>query len=80
MTVLGEYSHEPVIAATRFHIVYFKRSLADKDLWRVERGDKALDFIEAHLASKAEANTGSAAIRHYLVGGSLTIADIALLA
>jgi glutathione S-transferase len=65
-----QYSHEPYIATTRYHIVYLKRSLAERETWRVERGEKALDFMEGQLAGGSP----------WLVGESMTIADIALLA
>jgi len=65
-----QYSHEPYIATTRYHVVYLKRSLNQREAWRVERGEKALDLMESHLADG----------RQWLVGETLTIADIALLA
>jgi glutathione S-transferase len=65
-----QYSHEPYVATTRYHIVYLKRSLDQREAWRVERGEKALDFMEGQLAGG----------RKWLVGETLTIADIALLA
>jgi glutathione S-transferase len=64
-----QYSHEPYIATTRYHIVYLKRSLAQREHWRVERGEAALDLMERLLGR-----------RGWFVGDSLTIADIALLA
>jgi glutathione S-transferase len=65
-----QYSHEPYIATTRYHMVYLKRSLDQREAWRVERGEKALDLMEGHFAGG----------RQWLVGETLTIADIALLA
>jgi glutathione S-transferase len=65
-----QYSHEPYVATTRYHVVYLKRSLDQREPWRVERGEKALDFMEGQLAGG----------RKWLVGETLTIADIALLA
>jgi glutathione S-transferase len=64
-----QYSHEPYIATTRYHIVYLKRSLDQREAWRVERGEKALDLMNAHLNE-----------RTWLVGEALSVADIALLA
>jgi glutathione S-transferase len=64
-----QYSHEPYIAVCRFHMLYLKRPKEAREAWRVERGEKALDLMEAHLAS-----------RPFLVGDGLTIADIALVA
>jgi glutathione S-transferase len=65
-----QYSHEPYVATTRYHIVYLKRSLDQREPWRVERGEKALDFMESQLGGG----------RQWLVGETLTIADIAVLA
>ena len=65
-----QYSHEPYVATTRYHIVYLKRSLAEREPWRVERGEAALDLMDRRLL------TG----RSWLVGEAMTIADISLLA
>jgi glutathione S-transferase len=64
-----QYSHEPYVATTRYHIVYLKRTLDQREAWRVERGEAALDLMDRTLAGKS-----------WLVGESMTIADIALLA
>jgi glutathione S-transferase len=64
-----QYSHEPYIATTRYHIVYLKRSLDQREGWRVERGEAALALMDKQLAS-----------RSWFVGEAMTIADIALLA
>jgi len=64
-----QYSHEPYVATTRYHMVYLRRSLDEREPWRVERGEKALDLMESQLAG-----------RQWLVGETMTIADIALLA
>lgn len=64
-----QYSHEPYIATTRYHIVYLKRSLDQREPWRVERGEAALDLMDRQLAR-----------RSWLVGQTMSIADIALLA
>jgi glutathione S-transferase len=64
-----QYSHEPYVATTRYHVVYLKRPLAEREAWRVERGEKALDFLEAQLIG-----------RDYLTGSEFSLADIALLA
>lgn len=66
-----QYSHEPNIATCRFHMhpKYLGKSKETRDPGKVERGEKALDLMNAHLA-KSEC----------LVGNSITIADIALLA
>jgi glutathione S-transferase len=63
-----QYSHEPYVATTRYHIVYLKRSMDQREAWRVERGEDALDLMDDVL------NEGT-----WLVGESMTIADIALL-
>jgi glutathione S-transferase len=64
-----QYSHEPYIATTRYHIVYLRRSMDQREAWRVERGEAALDLMDGQLAS-----------RSWLAGEGMTIADIALLA
>ena len=64
-----QYSHEPYIATTRYHIVYLKRSLEQREAWRVERGEAALDLMDRMLAEQG-----------WLVGKTMTIADIALVA
>jgi len=73
-----QYSHEPFIATTRYHVVYLGRNLDQREAWRVERGEKALDHMETQLRGGTH---GSDPVpRSYLVGDTLTIADIALLA
>ena len=64
-----QYSHEPYIAVCRFHMVYLGRPKEEREPWRVERGERALDFLEQWL-------TG----RDWLVGDHITVADVALLA
>jgi glutathione S-transferase len=64
-----QYSHEPYIAVLRFHMRYLGKTRDQCEPWRVERGEKALDFMESRIAG-----------RDYYVGGTVTIADIALLA
>ncbi|MEM7365908.1 MAG: glutathione S-transferase family protein [Pseudomonadota bacterium] len=63
-----QYSHEPYVAVCRFQVVYQDRAIADRDPWRVERGEAALDLMEDHLRDNA-----------YLTS-AFSIADIALLA
>lgn len=63
-----QYSHEPYVATTRYHIVYLKRSLDQREAWRVERGEAALDLLNRTLAGRV-----------WLAGETMTIADIALL-
>jgi glutathione S-transferase len=64
-----QYSHEPYIATTRYHVVYLGRSLGEREAWRVERGERALDLMERMLRGRA-----------FFVGDTMTIADVALLA
>lgn len=66
-----QYSHEPNVATCRFHMhpKYLGKSKETRDPGKVDRGEKALDLMNAHLAKS-----------DYLVGNMLTIADIALLA
>src|SRR5215510_2204739 len=63
-----QYSHEPYVATTRYHIVYLKRTLDQREAWRVERGEAALDLMDRSLKD-----------RSWLAGDAMTIADIALL-
>jgi glutathione S-transferase len=63
-----QYSHEPYVATTRYHIVYLKRSLDQREAWRVERGEAALEHMDKTLAG-----------RDWLSGDGMTVADIALL-
>jgi glutathione S-transferase len=64
-----QYSHEPYVAVCRFAMVYQGRSRDERDAWRVERGEGALDLMNDWLAD-----------RSWFVGGAMSIADIALLA
>ncbi len=64
-----QYSHEPYVATCRFHMVYLGKSKVTRDPAKVERGEKALDYMERMLAGGT-----------FLVGDTLTIADIALYA
>ena len=64
-----QYSHEPYVAVCRYHMLYLGKSKDSRDPQKVERGEKALDFMDAQLKG-----------RTYLVGETLTVADIALLA
>jgi glutathione S-transferase len=64
-----QYSHEPYVATTRYHVVYLGRSLGEREGWRVERGEKALDLMEKMIVG-----------RDWFVGDAMTVADIALLA
>ena len=64
-----QYSHEPYVAVARFQLAYLHRRREDLDpkLW--ERGEAALQRMDAALAAGG-----------FLVGGALTLADVALVA
>jgi glutathione S-transferase len=64
-----QYSHEPYIAVCRFQMRYLGKVASELDPDRVQRGYAALDRMEQHLAGS-----------HFLVGDSLSLADVALLA
>jgi glutathione S-transferase len=63
-----QYSHEPTVAVARARVVYDRQAVAELDPALVSRANKALDLMEQAL-------TG----RTFLVGDTMTIADIALL-
>jgi glutathione S-transferase len=64
-----QYSHEPTVAVARARVVYDGQTRDTLDPTLVAKAEKALDLLEAALNKSA-----------YLVGNTLTIADIALLA
>jgi glutathione S-transferase len=66
-----QYDHEPSIAVVRFWLKYSGRAeaFADRLEERTAAGYRALEAMERHLAG-----------RDFLVGGSPTLADIALYA
>jgi glutathione S-transferase len=64
-----QYSHEPAIAVCRYQMVYLGRPASDLDPDKVKRGYAALERMEQQLA-----------LTRFLVGETLTLADIALLA
>ncbi len=64
-----QYSHEPYIAVCRFHMLYLNKPKEAREAWRVERGESALDLMEARIGG-----------RDWFVGESISVADIALLA
>jgi glutathione S-transferase len=64
-----QYSHEPYVATSRYHMIYLGRSKDQREPMRVERGEKALDFMEQLIKGKT-----------WFVGNTLSVADIALLA
>lgn len=64
-----QYSHEPYIAGCRFQMVYLGHSTADLDPDKIKRGYAALARMEHVLATT-----------RFLVGDTMTLADVALLA
>ncbi|HTN98472.1 MAG TPA: glutathione S-transferase family protein [Nordella sp.] len=64
-----QYSHEPYVATSRYHMVYLGRSKDQREAWRVERAEKALDLMQRLIKGNM-----------WFVGDSLSVADIALLA
>src|SRR6201989_1778995 len=64
-----QYSHEPYIAVCRFQMRYLGKAASQADPDRVKRGYAGLDRMEQHLAGS-----------RFLVGDSLSLADIALIA
>jgi glutathione S-transferase len=64
-----QYSHEPYVAVARFHVRYMGKSPAELEPRLVERGRAALQRLEEALAASP-----------FLVGASLSLADVALVA
>jgi glutathione S-transferase len=64
-----QYSHEPYVAVARFQVRYLGKSAAEVEPRIVERAKVALKRLDEALADA-----------DYLVGGRLTLADIALVA
>ncbi|MFO1169276.1 MAG: glutathione S-transferase family protein [Rhodoblastus sp.] len=64
-----QYSHEPYVAVARFQMVYLGKKIDERDARIVEKGEAALGVLEEALSG-----------RSYLVGETLTLADISLLA
>lgn len=64
-----QYSHEPNIAVCRYQKLYLGRADDELDPGRVDKGNRALDRMDAHLRDHA-----------WLVGTGLTVADICLVA
>ncbi|TNF89619.1 MAG: glutathione S-transferase family protein [Gammaproteobacteria bacterium] len=64
-----QYSHEPYVAVCRFVMVYEKKPASEREGWRVERGDAALNLMEQVLED-----------RDWFAGSQVSIADIALIA
>jgi glutathione S-transferase len=69
-----QYEHEPAIAVVRFLLAYSGRpreEFADLIESRTRQGYRALDMMEGHLGTEG---------RTFLVGDSMTLADIVLFA
>ena len=64
-----QYSHEPYIAVCRFHMHYLKKSRETREIWRVEKGEAALDAMETQLS-----------VTKWMAGADFTLADIGLFA
>lgn len=64
-----QYSHEPYVAVARFQVKYLGKPVASLDAKLVERGLAALQRLEDALADA-----------DFLVGGSVSLADVALVA
>ena len=64
-----QYSHEPYVAVARFQVKYLGKPVSDLEPRIVERGKAALARMDEALAGG-----------EFLVGASLTLADIALVA
>ncbi len=64
-----QYSHEPYLAVCRFQMKYLGKPASDLDPDKVKRGYAALARMEHELAAT-----------RFLVGDSLTLADVSLLA
>ena len=64
-----QYSHEPCIAVARFQRKYLSKSAAELEPRLVERGEAALQRMQLALAATP-----------FLVGDTLSLADVALVA
>ncbi len=65
-----QYSHEPYIAVCRFQMLYAGKSASEREDWRVERGELALEYMNSHLSTR----------EFWVDTAGISIADIALLA
>lgn len=63
-----QYSHEPYVAVCRYQMLYLKKGKAEREPWRVTRGEAGLDLMDRELSK-----------RDWLAAQRFTIADIALL-
>jgi glutathione S-transferase len=64
-----QYSHEPYVAVARFQVRYLGKAMSELEPRIVERGKGALQRLEDGLADAP-----------FLVGGALSLADVALVA
>ena len=64
-----QYSHEPYVAVCRFQMLYLDKPASELDPDKVNRGYAALARMEDRLATTT-----------FLVGDSLSLADVSLLA
>ncbi len=65
-----QYSHEPYIAVCRSQVLNLKgNSNGERDPWRVEQGEQALDLMNKVLDGKS-----------WFAGDQISVADVALLA
>ena len=64
-----QYSHEPYVAVARFQVAYMGKPVESLETRLVERGEAALARLETGLSGGG-----------YLVGESVTLADVALVA
>jgi len=64
-----QYSHEPYVAVCRFQMVYLGKASSDLDPDKIKRGYAALARMEHQLAAT-----------RFLVGDTLSLADVSLLA
>jgi glutathione S-transferase len=64
-----QYSHEPYVAVARFQVKYLGKPAASLEAKLVERGQAALQRLEDALA-----------VGDFLVGGMVSLADVALVA
>ena len=69
-----QYSHEPTIAVVRFQVKYLGRPRGELDPALIARAEAALALMERALADRTIAG------RKFLVGDTLTLADVALVA
>jgi glutathione S-transferase len=64
-----QYSHEPYIAVCRYQMFYLKKSKEEREDWRVEKGETALDLMDKMLIGK-----------DWLAAAQFSVADIGLIA